>query len=172
MENTYSRGTYYIRTYIILFSIKSLGGGTVLDLGVYAIQFACLVFNNEMPHTVQAAGCLNKEEVDQSVSTTFLYNGNRTATIITHSLVDLPNEAYVIGTKGMIKVPNFWCPTTIELPSGKMNVSLPETKGKFNFINSVGLSYEANEVRNCILAGIAYFNFKFKVLFKYKYKYK
>lgn len=125
-----------------------------MDLGVYGIQFACLIFNNEMPRTVQAAGCLNEEGVDQSVSTTFLYDGNRTATVVTHSLVDLQNEAYVIGTKGVIKVPNFWCPTTIELPSGKINVSLPRTESKFNFINGVGLSYEANEVRNCILAGI------------------
>lgn len=138
-----------------------------MDLGVYGIQFACLIFNNEIPHTVQAAGCLNEEGVDQSVSTTFLYKGNRTATIITHCLVDLPNEAYIIGTKGMIKVPNFWCPTTVELPSGKINIPLPETEYKFNFINSVGLVYEANEVRNCILAGTACFDifFKFKVLF-------
>ncbi|XP_048266215.1 trans-1,2-dihydrobenzene-1,2-diol dehydrogenase isoform X4 [Bombus terrestris] len=135
-------------------NIKSLGGGTILDLGVYGIQFACLIFNNETPHTVQAAGCLNEEGVDQSVSTTFLYKGNRTATIITHCLVDLPNEAYIIGTKGMIKVPNFWCPTTVELPSGKINIPLPETEYKFNFINSVGFVYEANEVRNCILAGV------------------
>ncbi|KAK9298590.1 hypothetical protein QLX08_008171 [Tetragonisca angustula] len=132
-------------------NVKSLGGGTVLDLGVYGIQFACLIFDDEMPRTVRAAGCLNEEGVDQSVSTTFLYDGNRTATIVTHSLVDLQNEAYVVGTEGTIKVPNFWCPTTIELPTGKINVSLPETNGEFNFINSVGLSYEAEEVRNCIL---------------------
>ena len=124
-----------------------------MDLGVYAIQFACLIFNNEMPRTVRAAGCLNEEGVDLSVSATFLYDGDRTATVVTHSLVDLPNEACVVGTKGTLKLPNFWCPTTIELPAGKTNVSLPETDGKFNFTNSVGLSYEADEVRSCILAG-------------------
>ena len=128
---------------------------------MYGIQFACLIFDDEMPRTVRAAGCLNEEGVDQSVSTTFLYDGNRTATIVTHSLVDLQNEAYVVGTEGTIKVPNFWCPTTIELPTGKINVSLPETNGEFNFINSVGLSYEAEEVRNCILAGIACFKLPF-----------
>lgn len=135
-------------------NIKNLGGGTILDLGVYGIQFACLIFGNEMPHTIQATGCLNEEGVDQSASINFLYKGNHTATILTHSRVDLPNEAYIIGTKGMIKVPKFWCPTTVELPNEIVNVSLPETKSKFNFINSVGLSYEANEVRNCILKGM------------------
>ncbi|XP_017759341.1 PREDICTED: trans-1,2-dihydrobenzene-1,2-diol dehydrogenase-like [Eufriesea mexicana] len=135
-------------------TLKSLGGGTVLDLGVYAIQLACLIFNNEMPHNVHATGCLNEEGVDQSVTAIFQYKGNRTATIITHSLVNLPNEAYIIGTKGMIKVPMFWCPTSIELPRGTINKPLPETECKFNFTNSVGLSYEATEVRNCILKGM------------------
>ncbi|XP_017889568.1 trans-1,2-dihydrobenzene-1,2-diol dehydrogenase-like [Ceratina calcarata] len=133
---------------------KSLGAGTVLDLGVYGIQFANWVFNNEMPETVQATGCLSQEEIDVSVSASFIYKGNRTATIITHSLVTLPNEAYVIGTKGMIKVPNFWCPTYMVLPDGsKIESPLPQTKGQFNFINSAGLSYEAKEVRECILQG-------------------
>ena len=132
---------------------KSLGGGTVLDLGVYAIQFACLIFNNEVPHTVRASGCVNEEGVDKSVSVSFTYKGNRTATIITQALVDLPNIAYVIGTKGMIKVPKFWCPTTVELPGDTINVPLPEGDHKYNFINSSGLLYEADEVRNCILKG-------------------
>lgn len=152
-----------------MFSKRDLGGGTVLDLGVYAIQFACLIFNNEMPHTVCATGCLNEEGVDESVSATFQYKGNRSATILTHSRVNLPNEACVIGTKGMIKVPMFWCPTRIELPHGTINVPLPETECKFNFLNSVGLSYEATEVRNCILKGTVCFFvcFIFKILLKY-----
>lgn len=133
---------------------KSLGAGTVLDLGVYAIQFANLVFNNEMPETVQATGCLNHEGVDMSVSASFVYKENRTATIVTHAFVTLPNEAYVIGTKGMIKIPNFWCPTSMILPDGsKVELPLPQTKDQFNFINSVGLSYEAKEARECILKG-------------------
>ncbi|XP_017789689.1 PREDICTED: trans-1,2-dihydrobenzene-1,2-diol dehydrogenase-like [Habropoda laboriosa] len=135
-------------------NLKSMGGGTVLDLGVYGIQFACLVYNNDRPHTIRAAGCLNEEEVDQSVSASLIYEGNRTATIITHSLVDLPNEGYIIGTKGTIKVPNFWCPTTVELPSGTVNVPLPKGEHQFNFVNSAGLRYEADEARKCILAGL------------------
>ncbi|KZC13216.1 PREDICTED: trans-1,2-dihydrobenzene-1,2-diol dehydrogenase-like [Dufourea novaeangliae] len=136
-------------------NVKKLGGGTVLDLGVYGIHFACFVFNNEVPHTVRASGCLNEDGVDMSVSANFLYKGNRTATIITHSVVDLPNEAYIIGTKGTIRVPQFWCPTTVILPNGEtVNTLLPEGRHKFNFTNSAGLMYEANEVRECILKGM------------------
>ncbi|XP_053975738.1 trans-1,2-dihydrobenzene-1,2-diol dehydrogenase-like isoform X2 [Hylaeus volcanicus] len=133
---------------------KELGGGTVLDLGVYVIQFASFIFNNEAPQSVQASGVLNEEGVDMSVSVSFQYKNNRTATLVTNALVNLPNEAYVIGTKGMIKVPSFWCPLTAELPSGTFTVPLPEGAHKFNFINSAGLSYEAEEVRQCILKGM------------------
>ncbi|XP_020289383.1 trans-1,2-dihydrobenzene-1,2-diol dehydrogenase-like [Pseudomyrmex gracilis] len=141
---------------IIRVTTKELGGGTILDLGVYCLQFACLIYNNEKPESIKASGFLNENGVDMSVSTTLLYKGNRTATLVTQGLVTLPNEAFVCGKKGMIKVPNFWCPTTVSLPSGTVNAPLPEsTKHEtFNFINSAGLCYEAAEARECILKGL------------------
>lgn len=135
-------------------NVKKLGGGTILDLGIYGIQFACFIFNHEWPEKVVTSGFLNDDGVDLSVSATFLYKGNRTATILTHSLVDLPNEAHIIGTKGTIKVPNFWCPTSVEFPTGTVQYPLPEGGHAFNFVNSAGLRYEAQEVRNCILKGL------------------
>ncbi|XP_012221120.1 trans-1,2-dihydrobenzene-1,2-diol dehydrogenase [Linepithema humile] len=133
---------------------KELGGGTILDLGVYCLQFACLVYDNEEPESIQASGCLNEDGVDMSMSATLLYKGNRTATIATSALVDLPNEARICGTKGMITVPNFWCPTTANLPSGPVNVPLPELKQETNYINSAGLCYEIAEARACIQKGL------------------
>ncbi|XP_029177596.1 trans-1,2-dihydrobenzene-1,2-diol dehydrogenase-like [Nylanderia fulva] len=133
---------------------KELGGGTILDLGIYCLQFVSLVYNNEMPESIKATGILNEDGVDMSMSAILLYKGNRTATIITQGFVNLSNEAYICGTKGIIRVPQFWCPTSVELPSGTLNFSLPQTSGEFNFINSAGLSYEAAEARSCILKGL------------------
>ncbi|XP_031842110.1 trans-1,2-dihydrobenzene-1,2-diol dehydrogenase isoform X2 [Nomia melanderi] len=133
---------------------KQMGGGTILDLGVYGIQFACLIFDHEVPHTIRASGCLNEEGVDLSASANLHYKGNRTATLLFHALVDLPNEAHIIGTKGIIKIPQFWCPIKVEFPDRTVEFSLPENNQKFNFINSVGLRYEADEVRKCILKGV------------------
>ncbi|EFN61800.1 Trans-1,2-dihydrobenzene-1,2-diol dehydrogenase [Camponotus floridanus] len=133
---------------------KELGGGTILDLGIYCLQFVCLVYNNEMPESIKASGVLNEDGVDISMSATLLYKGNRTATITTQGFVNLTNDASICGTKGIIKVPNFWCPTTVELPSGTLNFPLPQLNHKINFINSAGLSYEAAEARACILKGL------------------
>ena len=40
---------------------KSLGGGCVLDLGIYAVQMALLAFNHEEPEKIIASGILNEE---------------------------------------------------------------------------------------------------------------
>ena len=69
-------------------SQKELGGGTVLDLGIYPIQLAQLVFGGEEP-VVVGAGHQGEDGCDQSTSTTLLYSGGRTATLITHSRVQV-----------------------------------------------------------------------------------
>ena len=35
---------------------KELGGGAMLDVGVYCLQFICMVYGGEKPECVQAAG--------------------------------------------------------------------------------------------------------------------
>lgn len=131
-----------------------MGGGTILDLGVYTLQLAQFVFDGEKPIDVKAGGFLNADGVDKSMSATLTYKNDRTATIITHSVVTLPNEAVIIGTKGVIKIPTFWCPVTAELPSGKIKIELPKAPHQFNFINSAGLRFEAAEARACLQAGL------------------
>ena len=38
---------------------KELGGGAILDIGIYCLQFICMVFNGEKPESIQAMGvCL------------------------------------------------------------------------------------------------------------------
>ena len=38
---------------------KELGGGALLDIGIYCLQFACMAFQGERPESVQASGgCL------------------------------------------------------------------------------------------------------------------
>ena len=40
---------------------KTLGGGCLLDLGVYAVQMALLVYDHEEPEKIIASGILNEE---------------------------------------------------------------------------------------------------------------
>lgn len=136
-------------------SVKELGGGTILDLGIYTLQFLQFVFRDLHPIKMIASGHLNKHQVDENSNAVFLYNGNKTGVLSTSARVEMPNVGIVIGTKGTIQVPNFWSPNTIITPSGTKTFDLPSvTTRKFNFANSQGLAYEAEEVRRCINLGL------------------
>lgn len=37
---------------------KALGGGALLDIGLYCLQFVLMVFNGERPKSIQAMGTL------------------------------------------------------------------------------------------------------------------
>jgi len=133
---------------------KDLGGGTILDLGIYTIQVAQMVFGGETP-TVVASGHMGDDGVDESTSTTLIYKNGRTATLITHSKVKLPNEAIVVGTKGTLTLPYpMWTATELHTPTGTKNFPVPTgAKHSYNFNNSANMSFESQHVRECLLAG-------------------
>jgi len=136
-------------------SLKELGGGTVLDVGVYCVQFTSFVFGGDKPIKIVASGHLNEDGIDESTSATVIYSKGRTATLITHGRAKYETDAVILGTKGSIKVPfRFWCPTELVTPNGIETFDLPKTDRKFNYANSVGLSYEAEEVRKCLKQGL------------------
>uniref|UniRef100_A0A1B6CSQ0 Trans-1,2-dihydrobenzene-1,2-diol dehydrogenase n=2 Tax=Clastoptera arizonana TaxID=38151 RepID=A0A1B6CSQ0_9HEMI len=135
--------------------LKELGGGTVLDLGVYALQLLVLIFGNNKPIALKALGHTNEDGVDESMSCILTYSGGRTAVISTHSKVELPNKSYIVGTKGTIEISRpMWSPTKIIVNGEEKVFPLPKVEGEFNFVNSVGLNYEAAEVRRCLLEGL------------------
>lgn len=76
-----------------------MGGGTILDLGVYAIQFCQFIFEEE-PLSIQATGVLNDDDVDVEVTAEFKYSNNGVARIKTSFLEQLSNEAKIVGSNG------------------------------------------------------------------------
>lgn len=74
-----------------------------MDLGVYTLQLALLLFGGK-PTAIKAAGHLNSEGIDESMSCVLTYPGGKTACLSTHGIADLPNTALIIGSKGKIEV--------------------------------------------------------------------
>lgn len=135
--------------------LKELGGGTILDLGVYVLQFALLVFGTKRPKDIVALGHLNQEGVDMSMSCVLTYETGQTALLSTNAKAQFPNEAVIVGTKGVARIANpFWCPTKIVMPEKTSEFILPSASLPFNFTNSAGLRYEAMEVRRCLKLGL------------------
>jgi len=132
---------------------KELGGGTILDIGIYTIQVSQWAFQ-QPPKSIEAKGELNSEGVDIEVSAKLIYSENAVSNIKFSAKEPLSNAAVIKGSKASITLKNFWCPTTIIDIDGKEKTwVLPESKFKTNFVNSVGLRYEVEEARKCILEG-------------------
>lgn len=133
---------------------NTLGGGCLLDIGIYPIQLAAMVFN-ELPEKIIASSTVNKDGVDEDGAVILRYKGGRMASLVysgkTHDLEH--NRCSIHGTKGSIEIPaNFWCPEEAFMPSGRYTNDLPIGPVPYNFVNCGGLRYQADNARKCIQA--------------------
>ncbi|XP_007239709.3 trans-1,2-dihydrobenzene-1,2-diol dehydrogenase [Astyanax mexicanus] len=134
---------------------KELGGGALLDIGMYCLQLVLMVFKGERPRSVHATGVLLDSGVDESMVVVLKFSGNRLAWCAFSIAVALSNDAIITGTKGSIRVAlPMHCPTTLEVNGRQTEFPLPEPSLPLHFTNSTGLRYEAEEVRHCLLKGL------------------
>uniref|UniRef100_A0A3B4DHF8 Trans-1,2-dihydrobenzene-1,2-diol dehydrogenase n=2 Tax=Pygocentrus nattereri TaxID=42514 RepID=A0A3B4DHF8_PYGNA len=134
---------------------KELGGGALLDIGIYCLQFVLMVYGGEKPECIQATGVCLDTGVDESMVITLKFSRGRLAVCTCTVAVELPNDAIINGTKGAIRVPaHMWCPTSLIVNGKETPYPVPEPYLPLNFINSTGMRYEAEEVRQCVLKGL------------------
>jgi len=84
----------------------ALGGGALLDLGIYPVSFAFDVFG--APAGIQAAASMTATGVDRQTAMIFDYPDGQQAVL--HCALDTagPNRAAVIGTGGSIEIDPVW----------------------------------------------------------------
>ncbi|ETM32868.1 hypothetical protein L914_19814 [Phytophthora nicotianae] len=80
---------------------KELGGGGLLDIGIYVLATATMVFGFE-PEKITSAGKLNEQGVDVYNSITLEYSGQRFATLEYSTLARISETVTISGTKGRI----------------------------------------------------------------------
>lgn len=131
-----------------------LGGGAILDLGIYILQFQQYVFRGLKPVDIAITGHLNSSGTDESAGAIITYPGGKMAVVTTSARVALPNEGVVVGTKGTLKLPLFWCPTELITPEKTYRWPLHESPVPYLHVNSAGLAYQAEEARVCIKNGL------------------
>lgn len=133
---------------------KELGGGCMPDIGIYSLNFVLQCMGDNFPTEIKSVGKLNKEGVDTEASVIMKFSNNRFATCIISGSTELPNEAYVTGSKGTIKLSSpFWCTSSLTGPSGEFSSPLDTCGRSYNFNNSQYLMYEAEEVARCLKKG-------------------
>ena len=91
-----------------------LGGGALLDLGIYPVSFAWDMLG--APVTVTATATIGATGVDDEVATIFTHAGGALSTSLSASHAAGPNTASVIGTEARIDIDQTWyTPTTFRL---------------------------------------------------------
>jgi predicted dehydrogenase len=127
----------------------ALGGGALLDLGVYVVSFAQMLLGT--PERVVAGGSLFPSGADAEATLLLDYGDGRTAALMTSLHNALPGQARVFGTAGWIDVlPRFHHPTTIVLHRAGAE---PETITRQPL--GAGYAHELIEVTECLRAGRA-----------------
>ncbi|UOX99866.1 Gfo/Idh/MocA family protein [Blastococcus sp. PRF04-17] len=92
----------------------ALGGGALLDVGVYVVSFAQMLLGT--PERVLATGSLFPSGADADAQLLVEFADGRAATLMTSLRTALPGQARVFGTAGWIDVlPRFHHPDTIVL---------------------------------------------------------
>lgn len=125
-----------------------LGGGALLDLGVYPISLANLVLG--VPKKIVATGNLTNKLVDSQTHAIFEYSNGATAIISACFNSQTPCRAYISGTKGRIEIDStFYCPTLVRLV-----LNNGKTKEYISIYKGHGLREEALEFANCVRSGL------------------
>lgn len=125
-----------------------LGGGALLDVGIYTVSLASMVFGQQ-PAEINSQVYLGSTGVDELSGTIFRYPAGQIAVLSSSLQINTPHDAIIIGTKGSIRIhPSFWCTDGMTLtldgqPEQVMN--LPRVGNGYN--------YEAAEVMACLRAG-------------------
>ncbi len=126
-----------------------LGGGALLDLGVYPISFASYLFGR--PKTVTAKGTLTELGVDELTAMIFEYETGAQASMHTGFLTAGPNVASVIGTEGRIDIDAVWYTQTGFTHYDQAGAVVERYDEK---IEGRGMQYQALEVERCIREGL------------------
>ena len=91
-----------------------LGGGALLDLGVYPISFAHMILGK--PDSIVSSATLTDEGVDSQVSAALTYRNGAHASVHATMLVQTSNTAVVSGTRGRIELSSrFYSPTDMRV---------------------------------------------------------
>jgi len=94
--------------------LPELAGGALLDVGVYPLNFASMVFGNDIA-SIQSHVEMMPTGVDRTENITIRYTNGRTAMLMASAAFDSDRHCVVYGSKGWLTVDNVNNPAVIEV---------------------------------------------------------
>ncbi|MGR6322402.1 Gfo/Idh/MocA family oxidoreductase [Micromonospora soli] len=128
---------------------RTLGGGALLDLGVYPVSLAHLLLG--VPQQVRAWAKLSPEGVDENTGVVLGWDSGAVATLGCGMIGPAAVTASITGTTGRIDLPEpFYRPGAAVLHRlGAEPQTIPAD------LTGGGYQYEAIEVQRCLAAGLS-----------------
>lgn len=127
-----------------------LCGGALLDLGVYALNFARMYFGTDIVKTV--SNCqLGETGMDMQECISLCFADGKMANLQAGTLCLNDRQGIINGTEGYIRVDNINCPHVIEVYREYELIARYEKPE--DMVN--GYEYQVYECRRCIEAGLA-----------------
>jgi predicted dehydrogenase len=125
-----------------------LGGGALLDVGIYPVALAHYFLGP--PDSISAWANLLPEGTDENTAVILGYRGGAVATLHAGMAGETAQRAVVTGTAGRVEIDRcFWCPEggTVFYPDGRCERIDLAVRGH-------GMVYEAEEVMRCLRSGL------------------
>jgi predicted dehydrogenase len=128
---------------------KALGGGSLLDIGIYPVLLSTYLFGRPDSENIQATATFGPTDVDESCVFAFQYPDNRLAmghsTVAARTLID----AWLYGTEGTIRLHPRWHHTK--------KITVSKYEGIEEIMHDIempydgwGYQYEAAHVMDCL----------------------
>lgn len=124
-----------------------LAGGGLLDVGVYTVALAHMLFG--VPTEIKGVAHIGASGVDEQAGIVLGFTGGRVAILSCGVRISTPQEAIIMGTEGRIRIhASWWRPSTFTLTvKGKDELIAPTVTGN-------GYNYEAKAFNRCLREGL------------------
>jgi predicted dehydrogenase len=125
----------------------ALGGGSILDIGIYPIFLSLLLLG--YPNDIKVNAVMAGTGVDASCNLSFRYREGAIASLFSTFLAESDTSAEICGTGGRICMHRLWYRTT--------RLTLVNGDGETHFQQDHrlnGKEYEVEEVMRCLEAGL------------------
>ena len=123
---------------------KNLGGGSLLDIGIYTIYLGLLVLG--IPTDITATAQLTETGLDSFCAMEFHYDNGAKANLESTIVADTPTEAFLHGTTGTLKLHRQFHHTEKITHTHNDEVTILDIKYKGN-----GYIHEIEKVNSCFL---------------------
>lgn len=127
---------------------STLGGGALLDIGIYNLGFVHMITGCAPVHFTSTV-TINEYGTDDFSTIMLEYPGGQTAAVTTSIGMAMPREAVIFGTKGAIRLPDYQMAQsmTVQPYDGESyEIAIP--------FEVNGFEYQIREVSRCVAAGM------------------